>query len=105
MSGKLEGRIAVVTGAGTGLGAAIAESLAAEGAHVAVHYRNSAAVQSRPQSGSAFVDERRQPFRATSPNGTTSSGWRETSWSVSAASTSSSTTSATWSRTRCRGGS
>jgi NAD(P)-dependent dehydrogenase (short-subunit alcohol dehydrogenase family) len=35
-------RIAIVTGAGTGLGATIAEALAAEGAHVAVHYRSSA---------------------------------------------------------------
>ena len=35
--------MAVVTGAGTGLGAAIAEALAAEGAHVGVHYRTSAA--------------------------------------------------------------
>jgi 3-oxoacyl-[acyl-carrier protein] reductase len=43
MSGRLEGRVAVVTGAGTGLGATIAEALAAEGADVAVHYRSSAA--------------------------------------------------------------
>jgi 3-oxoacyl-[acyl-carrier protein] reductase len=41
--GRLEGRYALVTGAGTGLGATIAEALAGEGAHVAVHYRSSAA--------------------------------------------------------------
>ena len=42
MSGKLEGRVALVTGAGTGFGAAISEALAGEGADVLVHYRSSA---------------------------------------------------------------
>jgi 3-oxoacyl-[acyl-carrier protein] reductase len=43
VSGRLADRVAVVTGAGTGLGAAIARGLAVEGAHVAVHYRSSLA--------------------------------------------------------------
>lgn len=43
MSGRVDGKVAVVTGGGRGFGAAIAVALAQEGAHVAVHFHTSAA--------------------------------------------------------------
>jgi len=38
MSGQLDGKVAIVTGAGTGIGKAIAAALAADGARVVVNH-------------------------------------------------------------------
>jgi glucose 1-dehydrogenase len=40
MAGRLEGKVAVVTGSGSGIGQAIAERLAQEGASLVIDYRN-----------------------------------------------------------------
>ncbi len=40
MSGRLTGKVAIVTGSGSGIGQAIAERLAKQGANLVVDYRD-----------------------------------------------------------------
>ena len=57
MPGKLDGKVAVVTGAGLGIGRAIARRFAAEGAHVVIGTRTAADAQARACHHSDFAVE------------------------------------------------
>jgi NAD(P)-dependent dehydrogenase (short-subunit alcohol dehydrogenase family) len=58
MAGLLAGQVAIVTGAGLNTGAVIAQTLAREGAAVAINYRNAA-------EGARATAARRSRRRAT----------------------------------------
>jgi 3-oxoacyl-[acyl-carrier protein] reductase len=62
--GKLDGRVALVTGAGRGFGAAIALALGRAGADVVVNYRRSAADASRVAAGIRAMGRRAVAHRA-----------------------------------------
>ena len=51
MTGRLDGRIALITGASRGIGAAVAEAFAREGAHVILAART-VEVWRKPTTGS-----------------------------------------------------
>ena len=98
MSQKLAGKVAVVTGASKGIGAAIAMHLAAEGAAVVVNYSSSKEGAERVVAEIVARAARPSPCRRTWPSRPTSSGSSprrrrrsegSTSWSTTPASTSS----------------
>lgn len=63
-AGKLAGKVALVTGAGRGIGQAIALAFAREGADIAVNYRNSAAGAERTASDIRTLGRRAETFQA-----------------------------------------
>ena len=66
--GVLDGRVAIVTGAGTGLGRGIAEELAKEGAAIAVAEIQPSRASGRQRSSRRSASSR-APIRRTSPTG------------------------------------
>jgi len=62
---RLEGRVVIVTGSSTGIGASVATACAAEGAHVVVHGRDEAraerVVRSLQTEGTSFTGDLAQP--------------------------------------------
>ena len=64
-NGKLNGKVAVVTGASKGIGADIAKHLAAEGAAVVVNYASSKEDADRVVDEITKRDGKQSPSRAT----------------------------------------
>lgn len=64
MSGRLENRVALVTGAGKRLGRAVALRLASEGAEVAIHYGNSRSEAEQVVAEIEKLDRRSRAFQA-----------------------------------------
>lgn len=72
---QLEGKVALVTGASKGLGASIAQALAAEGARVVVNYAGSRTPPSKSYATSRRRVAQPLPYKQTSADPKIPSGW------------------------------
>ena len=105
MAGRLQGKTALVTGATSNIGRAIAEPFAAEGAHVVVSGRSAergaeVVDEIRARGGradfvTADLDGSAEASSALAAEATRLLGGRSTSWSTTPASTPATTTAAT----------
>jgi len=77
MSKKLDGKVAVVTGASKGIGAAIAGHLAEAGTAVVVNYASSKAGADKGSLRSRKKGAGPLPFRRTSRSPPTSNGYSQ----------------------------
>ena len=86
--GKLEGKIALVTGSGRNIGRATVLKLAGEGAHVVVNARTNQEEADAVVREARGLGSRRSPWLPMSPGKTRSRRWRRGRLQNSAASTS-----------------
>ena len=84
----LRGKVAVITGGSVGIGLAVAEGLAAEGAHVVLAARDAARVEREAAASPPTSGSRASPSPATSPPPKAATRWSRRRRSASAAPTS-----------------